>query len=53
MNYPPMLTALNEEERAQALARFRLLQPYFEGQATLRAVAQTAGNDISHRNCNT
>jgi putative transposase len=43
MNQPPRLTALSEEERAQALARFRLLQPYFEGQATLRAVAQSQG----------
>lgn len=40
MDHSP-LTALTEAERTQALARFRLLQPYFEGQTTLRTVAQT------------
>src|SRR5262245_4884499 len=43
MAEPRILTALSDAERVQALARFRLLQPYFEGQATLRAVAQTEG----------
>jgi len=35
-----VLAALSETERDQALKRFRLLQPFLEGQATLSAVAR-------------
>ena len=34
------LAALGEGEREQALARFKILQPFVEGQATLSAVAR-------------
>jgi putative transposase len=51
MAEPGRLTALSEAERAQALARFQLLQPYFEGQATLPAVAQAAGIPLRTAQC--
>lgn len=40
MKDPSDLTALGESEREQALVRFQILQPYLEGQASLRAIAQ-------------
>lgn len=43
MDEPPALTALNETERERALARFRTLQPFLEGQSTLSAVAREHG----------
>ena len=36
---PPLVT-LTEEERARALARYRLLQPHLEGGVALTAVAR-------------
>jgi putative transposase len=36
----PALAALSEAERTQALARFRILQPYLEEQTSLTAIAQ-------------
>ena len=35
------LTELNEQERTDALERFHIIQPFLEGQSTLKAVAQT------------
>jgi len=40
MDEQPVLAALSKSERGQALKRFRLLQPFLEGQATLSAVAR-------------
>lgn len=40
MDEPPALVELSETELAQALARFRILQPYLEGQTSLTAIAQ-------------
>lgn len=37
------LTELSEAEREQALARFRILQPFLEGQTTLTAIAEAQG----------
>lgn len=34
------LTELNEKERADALSRFQVIQPYLEGQSTLKAAAR-------------
>jgi putative transposase len=34
------LTELNEQERAEALRRFHLIQPFLEGQSTLKAIAE-------------
>jgi putative transposase len=36
----PELTALSEAEREEALARYRLLQPYLEGRCTLTQLAE-------------
>ena len=33
-------TELNEQERAEALQRFHLIQPFLEGQSTLKAIAE-------------
>ena len=38
---PPPLVTLTEEERARALARYRLLQPHLEGGVSLTALART------------
>jgi putative transposase len=43
MSEPSVLTALNEGEREQALARFRILQPFLEGRRTLNAVVREQG----------
>src|SRR5438477_8474900 len=43
MDEPLPLTTLSEVERQRALERFRLLQPFLAGQATLRAVARAHG----------
>jgi len=40
MDEPPPARLLSDTERAQALARFRLLQPYLEGETLLAAVAR-------------
>ncbi|HEX9596485.1 MAG TPA: DDE-type integrase/transposase/recombinase, partial [Anaerolineales bacterium] len=40
MDESPGLTALTEAAREQALARFRLLQPFLEGQHSLSAIAR-------------
>ncbi len=40
MNEQLMLTALSDSEREQALNRFRILQPYLEGQQALTTIAQ-------------
>ena len=34
------LTELDEQERAEAIARYKIILPFLEGQATLKAVAQ-------------
>jgi putative transposase len=41
------LTELNEQERAEAIARYKIIQPFLEGQATLKTVAKADG--ISYR----
>jgi putative transposase len=41
MDEPPAVRLLSDAERAQALAHFRLLQPYLEGQTSLTAVARS------------
>lgn len=43
MNNRPMLTELSEVERDQALDRFRIIQPFLEGKATLTEVAKQHG----------
>ena len=43
MDEPLPLTTLSEVERQRALERFRLLQPFLAGQATLRSVARAHG----------
>jgi putative transposase len=43
MDEPPAVRPLSDAERVQALARFRLLQPYLEGQTSLAAVADAQG----------
>lgn len=40
MDNSPALTELSETERAQALARFQLLQPFLEGKTSLTALAR-------------
>ena len=35
------LTELSEQDRAEALARYKIIQPFLEGQSTLKAAAQT------------
>ena len=40
MDAEPTVVTLSETEREQALARFRLLQPYLDGQTSLSAVAR-------------
>ena len=37
------LTELSEAQRRQALARYRLLQPYLEGRVTLKSILDTHG----------
>ena len=37
------LTELNEVQRRQALARYRILQPYLEGRVTLKSILDTHG----------
>ena len=37
---PPALADLSEGERDQALARFRILQPFFDGRTSLTAIAR-------------
>lgn len=37
------LTELSNDQRQQALARFRLLQPYLEGRATLKSIVEAHG----------
>jgi putative transposase len=37
---PSALTDLSDTERAQALTRFEIVQPFFEGQTSLTAIAQ-------------
>ena len=41
------LTELSEQERLEALGRFQIIQPFLEGQATLKAVAQA--HNIAYR----
>lgn len=45
MDKLPVLAALSESERDQAMACFRILQPFLEGKATLSTV--TREQDIS------
>jgi putative transposase len=40
MDEPRVLAELSESERDQALARFRVLQPFLEGETSLTAIAQ-------------
>ena len=40
MDQPRALADLSEGERNQALARFRILQPFFDGQTSLTAIAR-------------
>ena len=37
------LTELSEQEHTEALERYQIIQPFLEGQATLKAAAQTHG----------
>lgn len=43
MDEPLTLMELNEAERELALAQFRILQPFLEGQTTLTAIAEEQG----------
>lgn len=40
MDESPSLNELSDTERAQALARFQIVQPFLEGQTLLTAIAQ-------------
>ena len=40
MDQPQALAELSEGERDQALTRFRILQPFLDGQTSLTAIAQ-------------
>ena len=42
-----LLTELDEQERDEALGRYKIIQPYLEGQSTLKATAQA--HDIPYR----
>jgi len=46
MNETPMLTELSEAEREQALDRFRIIQPFLEGKATLTEMAKQHGTPL-------
>ena len=35
-----VLTELSEQERDEALGRYKIIQPFLEGQMTLKAAAQ-------------
>ena len=35
-----LLTELDEQERDEALGRYQIIQPFLEGQMTLKAAAQ-------------
>ena len=42
------LTELSEQERAQALQRYQIIQPFLEGQSTLKAAAQRQEYSLSY-----
>jgi putative transposase len=43
MNDLPALTELSEQECVSALQRYHIIQPFLDGQATLKTIAQTHG----------